>query len=64
VLGCSIGALIGLDLIIRYPEQVHTLIAYEPPIPALLTGAWRLQADQMQKDLLDSVQREGAATAI
>jgi pimeloyl-ACP methyl ester carboxylesterase len=64
ILGCSIGALIGLDLVIRYPEQVHTLIAHEPPIPALLTGAWRLQADQMQKDLLDSIQREGAAAAI
>jgi pimeloyl-ACP methyl ester carboxylesterase len=64
VLGCSIGALIGLDLAIRYPHQVHTLVAHEPPIPAFLSGAWRLQADQMHKNLLETVQREGAAVAI
>jgi len=31
VLGSSGGALIGLDLVARHPEQVHTLIAHEPP---------------------------------
>jgi hypothetical protein len=31
VLGSSGGALVGLDLVARHPEQVHTLIAHEPP---------------------------------
>jgi len=31
VLGSSGGAIIGLDLVARHPEQVQTLIAHEPP---------------------------------
>lgn len=31
VLGSSGGAIVGLDLAARHPEQVHTLIAHEPP---------------------------------
>ncbi len=31
VLGSSGGAIVGLDLVARHPEQVHTLIAHEPP---------------------------------
>jgi pimeloyl-ACP methyl ester carboxylesterase len=64
VLGCSIGALIGLDLAIRYPQQVRALVAHEPPVPALLSGAWRLQANRMQKELMEIARREGPAMAI
>ncbi len=38
VFGTSIGALIGLDLLIRHPGDVRMLIAHEPPIGSLLTG--------------------------
>ena len=38
VLGCSGGALTGLDLAARHPEQVDTLVAHEPP-------AWNLLPD-------------------
>jgi len=38
VLGCSGGALTGLDLAARHPEQVGTLVAHEPP-------AWNLLPD-------------------
>ena len=31
--GSSIGALVGLDVVTRHPEQVHTLVAHEPPLP-------------------------------
>jgi len=43
VLGCSGGALTGLDLAARHPEQVGTLIAHEPPAWNLLpdSGGWR-----------------------
>lgn len=43
VLGCSGGALTGLDLAARHPEQVDTLVAHEPPAWNLLpdSGGWR-----------------------
>src|SRR3954466_1733836 len=31
VFGSSGGAVVGLDLVARYPGQIHTLIAHEPP---------------------------------
>ena len=34
--GSSGGALIGLDLAIRYPGQIRTLISHEPPVGGLL----------------------------
>jgi len=37
VFGSSIGAMIGLDLLIRHPEDVRVLVAHEPPVGGLLT---------------------------
>jgi pimeloyl-ACP methyl ester carboxylesterase len=39
VLGCSGGALAGLELVARHPEQVRTLVAHEPPASELLPNA-------------------------
>ncbi|MDA3644403.1 alpha/beta hydrolase [Saccharopolyspora indica] len=36
VVGPSIGAVIGLDLAVRYPGRVARLIAHEPPMPSLV----------------------------
>src|SRR5262249_59794224 len=36
VFGNSSGAMIGLELAARHPEQVRTLVAHEPPIFELL----------------------------
>ncbi|WP_353941869.1 alpha/beta hydrolase [Streptomyces sp. HUAS MG91] len=36
MLGCSMGASIGLHLALRHPEQLATLVAHEPVSPALL----------------------------
>jgi len=36
VLGCSSGALTGLDLAARHPGRVDTLVAHEPPAMNLL----------------------------
>src|SRR5262249_25314094 len=36
VFGSSIGALIGLDLVARHPDQVRVLVAHEPPAFELL----------------------------
>jgi pimeloyl-ACP methyl ester carboxylesterase len=43
VFGNSSGAIIGLELAARHPEQVRTLVAHEPPIFELLSDRdyWR-----------------------
>lgn len=48
VFGSSAGAVVALDLVARYPEQIQTLIAHEPPMhlqpesdPILELGAIR-----------------------
>lgn len=57
--GSSSGALIGLDLAIRYPDQVGMLVAHEPPVEGLLPDF-----DRFQDDVLATYQREGAAAAL
>jgi pimeloyl-ACP methyl ester carboxylesterase len=59
VFGSSGGALISLDLVARHPEQVHTLIAHEPPAEYLLPDA-----EQIQGDLLEIYRREGGLAAL
>jgi pimeloyl-ACP methyl ester carboxylesterase len=44
VFGSSIGALIGLDLVARHPEQVRILVAHEPPNWELLPEVERERA--------------------
>jgi pimeloyl-ACP methyl ester carboxylesterase len=44
VLGSSGGATYGLDLVARYPDRVHTLVAHEPPVSELLPDAARYHA--------------------
>ncbi|MEU9181141.1 alpha/beta hydrolase [Streptomyces sp. NPDC048550] len=41
MLGCSMGALIGLHVAARYPGQVGTLVAHEPVAPRLLPAQLR-----------------------
>ncbi|MEU7765952.1 alpha/beta hydrolase [Nocardia sp. NPDC049190] len=41
MLGCSMGAAIGLHLAVRHPGLLHTLIAHEPAAPWLLAAADR-----------------------
>ncbi|MFD7155181.1 alpha/beta fold hydrolase [Kribbella sp. NPDC059898] len=36
MLGCSLGAVIGLHVAVKHPGQLHTLIAHEPIAPWLL----------------------------
>jgi pimeloyl-ACP methyl ester carboxylesterase len=59
VLGSSGGALIGLDLVARHPDQVHILVAHEPPAEYLLPAA-----EQLQEDPMETYRREGGLAAL
>src|SRR5215468_3447127 len=48
VFGSSIGALIGLDLVARHPDQVRVLVAHEPPAFELLQDDERNRAVKQQ----------------
>ena len=64
VLGTSIGALIGLDLVARYPEQVRCLIAHEPIAPELLQDPERTQAVRDEFDIEEAYRRDGVPAAM
>src|SRR6202521_517024 len=44
VFASSGGAVIGLELAVRHPEQVRTLVSHEPPAPSLLPDPARERA--------------------
>ncbi|GAA2563696.1 alpha/beta hydrolase [Winogradskya consettensis] len=50
MLGCSLGASIGLHLAVRHPGKLHTLIAHEPVSPWLLPPA---EQASHERELLD-----------
>lgn len=62
VFGNSSGAIIGLELAARHPEQVRTLVAHEPPLFELLPDRdhWR----GVIRDVDDTFGREGAGAAM
>src|SRR5215813_8406972 len=62
VLGCSGGALVGLDLVARHPERVATLVAHEPPAMNLLPDAagWRAAFNAVH----DTYRRDGSGPAM
>jgi pimeloyl-ACP methyl ester carboxylesterase len=63
VFGGSFGALLGLELVARHPEQVRTLVAHEPPVAALLPEAERARAEQGHVDIHRTYRQEGVAAA-
>ncbi len=59
VFGSSIAALVALDLGLRHPEQVRTLVAHEPPLEQLLD-----QSERPRENLLELYRQNGSASAI
>ncbi|MCY9336841.1 alpha/beta hydrolase [Bacillus haynesii] len=59
VFGCSSGAVIGLDLAVRHPEQIRMLVAHEPPIPQLLAGSDRAKGFESLENLEKQYKRSG-----
>jgi pimeloyl-ACP methyl ester carboxylesterase len=61
VFGNSSGAIIGLELAARHPEQVRTVVAHEPPLFELLDDRehWRT----MVRDMEAAFRADGAGAA-
>ena len=64
VFGASFGALLGLDLVARHPQQVHRLVSHEPPAPELLPDEERQQAMRSQEEVDETYRREGVVAAM
>ncbi|HEX2909473.1 MAG TPA: alpha/beta hydrolase [Chloroflexia bacterium] len=59
IFGTSAGALIGLDLVSRYPQLVRKLLAHEPPAHYLLEGD-----NDNPEAVLETFKREGGLAAL
>ncbi|TWD81747.1 pimeloyl-ACP methyl ester carboxylesterase [Kribbella amoyensis] len=64
MLGCSLGAVIGLRLARLHPEQLSTLIAHEPIAPGLLAEGTRIRHRQELADLRARYLRDGLAATV
>jgi len=61
VFGSSGGAVTGLELVRRHPEQVRTLVAHESPLIELLPDAAEVRA--AMDDVYDTYRRDGPGAA-
>jgi pimeloyl-ACP methyl ester carboxylesterase len=64
MLGCSLGAAIGLHLAIRHSGQVSTLIAHEPVAPSLLPTAERASHRDELTHIQQIHRRDGLARSL
>ena len=62
VFASSGGATIALDLIVKHPEQLDTVVLHEPPSPALVPEQPNMRADM--EDVCDTCEREGLFPAM
>jgi pimeloyl-ACP methyl ester carboxylesterase len=62
IFASSGGAVIALELALRYPEQLETVICHEPPSPALLPDAGRVRA--AMEDVCDTCATAGIFPAM
>ncbi|MDX3518293.1 alpha/beta hydrolase [Streptomyces scabiei] len=64
MLGCSLGAVIGMHVAVRYPGRIRTLIAHEPVAPRLLPDGERAHHERELAGLQELYLREGLAAAL
>ena len=62
VLGSSGGALVGLELVSRHPEQVRALVAHEPPLTRMLDDA--AEHARIAREVHDTYLSEGVGPAM
>lgn len=64
VFGTSLGGVLGLDLVSRYPSQVRALITHEPPVTQLLPQAEQAEATKAQEEVESTFLHEGISGAM
>ncbi|MGK5556346.1 alpha/beta fold hydrolase [Actinomadura kijaniata] len=64
MLGCSLGAVIGLHVAVRHPGRIGTLIAHEPVAPRLLPAPERVRHQEELAHIQRLYRREGLAPAL
>ncbi|MEV6285709.1 alpha/beta hydrolase [Kribbella sp. NPDC051770] len=64
MLGCSLGASIGLHVVVDHPGQLGALIAHEPVTPRLLPEDERTRHERELLHLQDVHRREGLAPTL
>ncbi|MGI5492228.1 alpha/beta fold hydrolase [Microtetraspora malaysiensis] len=64
MLGCSLGASIGLHLAVQHPEQISTLVAHEPVTPRLLPAEQRAHHERELEEIQHIHQRDGLQAAL
>ncbi|MEU4835427.1 alpha/beta hydrolase [Streptosporangium sp. NPDC023615] len=64
MLGCSLGALIGLHVAVRHPGRIGTLVAHEPVAPFLLPAAERARHERELADVQRIYRRDGLEAAL
>ncbi|MFJ1867576.1 alpha/beta fold hydrolase [Streptomyces sp. NPDC088097] len=64
MLGCSLGAVIGLHLAVRHPGQLSTLVAHEPVAPRLLPAGERARHERELAGLRETYRADGLAAAL
>ncbi|MER5201773.1 alpha/beta hydrolase [Streptomyces sp. NPDC002825] len=64
MLGCSLGAVIGLHVAVRHPGLIDTLVAHEPVAPRLLSDEERARHEGELTGLQDLYGREGLSAVL
>ena len=64
MLGCSLGAVIGLHVALAHPEQLRTLVAHEPVAPGLLSDDLRARHELELAELQDLYARAGLGATL
>jgi pimeloyl-ACP methyl ester carboxylesterase len=64
VFGTSLGALIGLELAARSPDQVLKLVAHEPLLTKLLSSEWQERYAAIRAEIRDTALCKGPREAI
>ncbi|MER7537453.1 alpha/beta hydrolase [Streptomyces sp. NPDC097704] len=64
MLGCSLGAVIGLHAAVRHPGLIRTLVAHEPVAPRLLPARERAHHERELTALQELYRRDGLSVAL
>jgi len=64
IFGSSLGALVGLEMVQRFPARVELLVAHEPTLVGLLSLEGQARVAALRKEVLEISLREGARAGL